>query len=76
MMEKLTGKVVITDLKETVFAAMMSYMYCGELDTKPGNMAMAFDLFAPSDKYEILPLKEKCVRILMKYWIFELLVLF
>lgn len=40
---------------------MMSYMYCGELDTKPGNMAMAFDLFAPFDKYEILPLKEKCV---------------
>lgn len=60
-LEKKSGEIVINDFKPKVVQTMLSYMYCGEVDVEPHDFDFIMDLYAISDKYQILELKAKCV---------------
>ncbi|KAF7636798.1 hypothetical protein Mgra_00003744 [Meloidogyne graminicola] len=59
MVEAQNGIVKIDDCTPECFRAMLEYCYTGSI-TKSILETLAEDLFAVADKYELVPLKDKC----------------
>lgn len=55
------SKIVIENFKPDVVKAMISYIYCGEVDNVPQGINFVIELYAIDDKYALPQLRKKCV---------------
>ncbi|KAK5968673.1 Speckle-type POZ protein, partial [Trichostrongylus colubriformis] len=62
MIEAREGIIDIQDAKYESVRAMVEFMYTGSMDTVDSNSVD--EVLAIADKYEVLPLKEQCERII------------
>ncbi|RCN51624.1 BTB/POZ domain protein, partial [Ancylostoma caninum] len=62
MIEAREGIIDIQDAKYESVRAMVEFMYTGSMDTVDANSVD--EVLAIADKYEVLPLKEQCERII------------
>ncbi|KAL6728698.1 hypothetical protein Aduo_010441 [Ancylostoma duodenale] len=62
MIEAREGVIDIQDAKYESVRAMVEFMYTGSMDTVDANSVD--EVLAIADKYEVLPLKEQCERII------------
>ncbi|VDL83523.1 unnamed protein product [Nippostrongylus brasiliensis] len=62
MIEARDGMIDIQDAKYESVRAMVEFMYTGSMDTV--DSSSVDEVLAIADKYEVLPLKEQCERII------------